>query len=628
MTSGRMLGRYELLSPIATGGMGKVWAARLKGTRGFRKLVAIKTVLRLGEDAKLEQMLLQEAMLASQVHHPNVVETIELGEQDGSMFLVMELIEGESLGFVMREAAKIGGVPLKVAVNLIGQVCRGLSAAHQLRGADDELLGLIHRDISPPNLLVTPAGTLKIVDFGVATTSSSTTLGSGEIKGKISYLAPEQLRGDPLDARVDVFATGIVLYQLTVGRHPFKAPTEAQTLGRILGDSRPTPPSAWVADYPEMLEHVVLRALEKNPRDRWDSAAELLTALDRAVPEALGPAGERLTAEFMDKLLASRLAGRRATLRLAEEETELTAAAETAAGSLPAVVSSSTHAPARRGRIRLAISAAAGMACALLLAVGLPNAELLRSFASKESRDGSLAHREQPRTTTHLYAAMVDSTAEQHAPTAPAGVTPRPLHATASVVPAPRPVAPRERAGTPRPKSGIEPASEERGELEAPSAPPGALALVDSGLVLDARESESSSGQTGDVQSAVVPSAPPSFVPAVVVPPTAPTARPLTPRALTSREAHRRLTIDPRAESYRVELPPALAQSRRNFAATVRICVSSEGKVSSVNVTRPAGPAIDAQLPEVLGRWRYAPLVEDGRSVPFCYSLRYELVGR
>src|SRR5205085_6289437 len=136
LTAGQMLGRYELLMPIAKGGMGNVWAARLKGTRGFRKLVAIKTILRTLERSGLEQMLFQEAMLASQIHHPNVAETFELGEHEGTLYLVMELVAGESLRFILREAQAHGGIPLAVSVNLVGQVCRGLAAAHDLRDED------------------------------------------------------------------------------------------------------------------------------------------------------------------------------------------------------------------------------------------------------------------------------------------------------------------------------------------------------------------------------------------------------------------------------------------------------------------------------------------------------------
>jgi len=269
LIAGQMLGRYELLVPIAKGGMGNVWAARLKGTRGFRKLVAIKTILRTLERSGLEQMLYQEAVLASQIHHPNVAETLELGEHEGTLYLVMELVSGESLRFILREGQARGGIPLSVCINLIAQVCRGLAAAHDLRDESGECVGLVHRDVSPPNVMITDAGTVKIVDFGVATTSSSDSDVPGEIKGKISYFAPEQLRGEPLDARVDVFATGILLYLLTVGSHPFRAASDANTIARILSKSPATTPSALVEDYPDALEQIVMRALHKDREQRF-----------------------------------------------------------------------------------------------------------------------------------------------------------------------------------------------------------------------------------------------------------------------------------------------------------------------------------------------------------------------
>ena len=157
---GNTLGRYELLLPIAQGGMAQVWAARLRGTRGFQKLVAVKTILAGAIDnTRLEQMFLEEAQLASQIHHPNVVETLELGEHEGTLYLVMEWVDGEPLTQLLTQAHEHGGLPLPIAVNLIGQVCQGLQAAHGLCDEGGNLLGVVHRDVSPQNVLVTLSGT-------------------------------------------------------------------------------------------------------------------------------------------------------------------------------------------------------------------------------------------------------------------------------------------------------------------------------------------------------------------------------------------------------------------------------------------------------------------------------------
>jgi eukaryotic-like serine/threonine-protein kinase len=286
---GHVLGRYELLMPIAAGGMAMVWAARLKGTRGFQKIVAVKTMLpKLSEDEQFEKMFLDEASLASKVRHPNAVEILDLGEQDGVLFLAMEWIDGVPLNQLMKAAKKAGGVPTTVATRIVMQASAGLHAAHELTDGKGKLIGLVHRDISPQNILVTFDGVAKVVDFGVA---KATALGdgatqAGQLKGKVSYMAPEQVRGEGIDRRADVFAMGIVLYALTTGKHPFRKESEGATLFAITAPEPVIPPRKFVPDYPQPLQDVLLKALEKDRDLRYASASELLRALDKALPPA------------------------------------------------------------------------------------------------------------------------------------------------------------------------------------------------------------------------------------------------------------------------------------------------------------------------------------------------------
>ncbi|RYZ04448.1 MAG: serine/threonine protein kinase [Myxococcales bacterium] len=286
---GHVLGRYELLLPIAAGGMAMVWAARLKGTRGFQKIVAVKTMLpKLSEDDQFEKMFLDEASLASKVRHPNAVEILDLGEQDGVLFLAMEWIDGVPLNTLMKVAKRSGGAPPTVAIRIVMQASAGLHAAHELTDGKGKLLGLVHRDISPQNVLVTYDGVAKVVDFGVA---KATALGdgatqAGQLKGKVSYMAPEQVRGDGIDRRADVFAMGIVLYALTTGKHPFRKESEGATLFAITAPEPVVAPRKFMPDYPEALQEVVLKALEKDRSLRYQSASELLRALDKALPAA------------------------------------------------------------------------------------------------------------------------------------------------------------------------------------------------------------------------------------------------------------------------------------------------------------------------------------------------------
>jgi serine/threonine protein kinase len=286
---GHVLGRYELLMPIAAGGMAMVWAARLKGTRGFQKIVAVKTMLpKLSEDDQFEKMFLDEASLASKVRHPNAVEILDLGEQDGVLFLAMEWIDGVPLNQLMKAAKHKGGVPTTVATRIVMQASAGLHAAHELTDGKGKLIGLVHRDISPQNILVTFDGVAKVVDFGVA---KATALGdgatqAGQLKGKVSYMAPEQVRGEGIDRRADVFAMGIVLYALTTGKHPFRKESEGATLFAITAPEPVIPPRKFIPDYPQPLQDVLLKALEKDRDLRYASASELLRALDKALPPA------------------------------------------------------------------------------------------------------------------------------------------------------------------------------------------------------------------------------------------------------------------------------------------------------------------------------------------------------
>lgn len=308
-SQGQVLGRYELLLPVARGGMAEVWAARLHGSRGFRKLVAIKTILRGAiDDTRMEQMFLAEAELASRIQHPNVVQTLELGEHAGGLYLVLEWVDGQSLSALLTDASAHGGLPLPIAVNLVGQACKGLHAAHELKDENGAPLGVVHRDISPQNVLVSFSGTVKVVDFGIAkaTAAASTLTEAGEVKGKLAYMAPEQLRGsDGVDRRADIFSMGTLLYAMTTGRHPFRGDHPSATLRNITTRGSVPPPSAHVEDYPSALEEVVLKSLKKDPGERFATAHEMLQALERAVPDALERSFDVKVAEFIAKVSGS-----------------------------------------------------------------------------------------------------------------------------------------------------------------------------------------------------------------------------------------------------------------------------------------------------------------------------------
>jgi len=316
---GKFLGRYELLMPVAQGGMAAVWAARLVGTRGFQRVVAIKTILpTLSDDASFEQMFLDEAALAARIRHPNVVQVLDLGEDNGLLYQVMEWIDGEALSSFLRDPKAVDGLPHAIASRIMIGVCDGLHAAHETRDDADQVVGLVHRDVSPQNILVTRDGAPKVVDFGVAKASSlsSARTTAGTLKGKPAYMAPEQIQGGEVDRRADIFSLGVLLYMATTGHNPFRGANDMATLHNICSSEEAPRPSTLRKGYPEDLEEVVMRAIAKDRLRRFPTAAAMARAIEQAVPE-VRKTGDSEVAEFARAFLSSRLEARSSALRQA-----------------------------------------------------------------------------------------------------------------------------------------------------------------------------------------------------------------------------------------------------------------------------------------------------------------------
>jgi serine/threonine-protein kinase len=326
--------------------MATVWMARLIGTRGFQKPVAIKTMLpSIREDADAEKMFLSEAAVASRIRHPNVVEILDLGEENGVLYLVMEWIHGEPLGTVLSAAAQRGGVPLGLAVRIGAQMCAALHAAHELTDDAGKPLGVVHRDVSPHNVLAGFDGVVKLVDFGIAKVTAEAThlTEMGMVRGKIAYMAPEQIRFERLDRRTDVFAAGILLYLLTTGRHPFKRSERNETALAICDDDPVQKPTSVLSSYPERLERVVLRALEKNPDNRYATAREFGEDLARTMPPALRGGGQEELRKYLRELLPERLSYHEELIRRAlAGHTGVFAPLSVGRSGLPTAQSSST----------------------------------------------------------------------------------------------------------------------------------------------------------------------------------------------------------------------------------------------------------------------------------------------
>ncbi|HSO39526.1 MAG TPA: serine/threonine-protein kinase [Labilithrix sp.] len=280
---GERLDRFELIAEIASGGMATVFLARLSGAAGFQRLVAIKRLHpHLAREPEFVEMFLDEARLAARIHHPNVVPIQEVGESDHGYYLVMDYIEGDTLARVLAKAAKAHSkVPYAVTIRILLDVLAGLHAAHQMKDDHGVPLEIVHRDVSPQNILVGVDGVARVVDFGVARAASRlSTTRSGQLKGKLAYMAPEQARGGTVDRRADLFSCGIVLWEALATKRLFKGDGEAETLNRVLYDPI-LPPTTANPDVPKALEEVCMKALSRDIDQRFATAQEFGDELEK-----------------------------------------------------------------------------------------------------------------------------------------------------------------------------------------------------------------------------------------------------------------------------------------------------------------------------------------------------------
>jgi eukaryotic-like serine/threonine-protein kinase len=302
-------GRYELMKKLAAGGMGQVYLARQKGPVGFQKLLVLKRLLpHLSEDDDFIQMFLDEARIAALLNHPNIAQIYDLGEVDGIYYIAMEYVHGEAISEVNKRAIqRRGAMPVALKCRVISDAAAGLDAAHHARSPSGRKLALIHRDVSPQNVLVGFNGNVKIIDFGVAKAAgklSQTT--AGQIKGKHAYMSPEQAKGEPLDHRSDVFGLGTVFYELLTNTRLFKRESEMATLKAVVGAKIP-PPSEVVPSIPKALDAVVLKALARNRDERFSTAGDMQLAIEDFLFKQQQPSTTAHLAAFMRDIYAAEL---------------------------------------------------------------------------------------------------------------------------------------------------------------------------------------------------------------------------------------------------------------------------------------------------------------------------------
>jgi serine/threonine-protein kinase len=487
---GEASGRYSVFAELACGGMAMVYLGQREADHGFKRSIAIKRMhAQYARDPEFREMFLDEARLVAKIRHPNVVPTLDIVSREDALLLVMEYVEGESVAQLLSTSGK---VPPRIAAAIAQDALCGLHAAHEVADGDGKTLGVIHRDVSPANVLVGVDGLSRILDFGVAKAAGrSASTRDGSIKGKIPYMPPEQLWGSELDRTVDTYALSVVLWEMLTGRRLFRGETDAETMKRVVEDEV-EPPSTLSAEA-RVLDEVVMRGLSRDPSKRFQTAMEMAKAIDRA----LTPASRLEIGEWVGTVAKPALARRGELLRAMQRGepspvpqeaaavvTALTAAPQTAAGvSFARHPSAPRPGPVRRSLGVIAASVALIAAATVTLAAR-PLADRIRSANASEIAQTPVqmqAPAQTPQAAAPLPASAA-TTAESAAALPPSGS----LTATASTGSA----APAPKKGRAGPRSG--PRSTARPAVAtaaspAPEAPPGAMPAPVPGAALGSR---------------------------------------------------------------------------------------------------------------------------------------------
>jgi TonB family protein len=270
-------GRYQLLEKIAAGGMAEVYRARMRGEEGFEKIVAIKRILpHMADNDDFITMFVDEAKLAAQLTHNNIIHIYDLGKEDAYHYIAMEYVEGKDLRSILKTASEKGyPLPVDLALFIASKVANALDYAHRRMGLDGKELNLVHRDVSPQNVLISFEGDIKLCDFGIAKAATKVQqTQAGALKGKLQYMSPEQAWGKKVDRRTDIFSLGIVLFEMLAGERLFSGDTDLTILEQVR-DARSEAPSLKNPDVPKKVDQIVLKALAKNPQDRYQNASEM-----------------------------------------------------------------------------------------------------------------------------------------------------------------------------------------------------------------------------------------------------------------------------------------------------------------------------------------------------------------
>jgi serine/threonine-protein kinase len=380
----RRFGKYTLIRKIALGGMAEIFLALQKSMAGFEKLIVVKRILpHLAKDRAFIDLLLAEARIAATLNHPNVAHIYDVGESEGQFYIAMEHIHGEDLRSIVRQMKKVGetAFPLEHALAIVMGCCGGLAYAHERTNLDGQPMDIVHRDVSPQNILVTFTGDVKLVDFGIAKAGRGQMedTGSGQLKGKVPYMSPEQAQGLVLDGRSDIFSLGIMLFELCTGKRLFRGANELETLKTIVEGEYPRP-RALNPNLQPRLEEIILRSLEKDPAKRYQSARDMQADLEDYIRTEQLKVSPLSLGAWMQHLFGDKLTEQKKMLSEGKQLAEVIAAqvaAEEEAAAREAATRSGVRqkAPSRAPWIAVALLGLLAAAGAVIFAMTRPTVE-------------------------------------------------------------------------------------------------------------------------------------------------------------------------------------------------------------------------------------------------------------
>jgi serine/threonine protein kinase len=671
------LGRYQVLKHLTSGGMADVLLGRAEGIEGFERHVVLKRIRsEHARDQRFIRMFLDEARVAASLHHQHIVQVYDIGESEGDYFIAMEYLHGEDVRSILSKAAKSRAhVPLGYAIAIVSAAAAGLHYAHERRGLDKRPLGIVHRDISPSNILVGYDGSIKVVDFGIAKASMRQETRWSTLKGKVSYMSPEQCKGVEVDRRSDVYSLGVVLYELCTTTRLFKGESDYLVMDQIV-NGRVTLPQVRRPDLPNELSAIIMRAISVDPERRYFTAEELRIALDRFAAKAGLTASTSGIAAYMRKQFGERP---EPWLELEDQtgdsfdDVPVSIAGTLPSGSWTELQNSDEYnprstgsLPRHSGQIPILGNVAPDITGTRRLPTVVPPSTqpiTASTTASKMAWESQQPASSMLRALTPMRIAMFGApvvailgavliwqlTASSDAP-APAAALPAPPPPTITPV-APPPPEPLPAVSAPPPETTdttpeVSMRTPEQALARKGQTPPGKKTpkVADSVSVTmpppGAKIETPSSPPPAPPPQQVAPSPPPAqqspMLPVATAPATSggvslPPQAPPPPLTMPAQTVTPTALDANRIAGERDIIPDNLTQSEIGRAGVdkvigaFKICIAADGGISTVSQLKSTGfPGYDAKiLSTIRGQWRYRPFMVNGKAVPVCTAVRF-----